>query len=381
VDKRLRILGIVAAVAVSILILSSPSRPIPLPDPTLSSNGTSDAVEILATGLEKPRSVDIASDGRIFVTEKIGKIRVIENNVLLDEPLAVLRTADVFDGGLLGVATHPNFANNHMLYVYYTYVKDDNLWNKVLRITESDNKLVDAITILDDIPGSRFSNGGVIKFGPDNKLYVATGSISDSLNVSQDMESLAGKVLRINDDGSIPEDNPFSDDMYDNHNTKLIYSLGFRNPQGMTWDNLGNMYVSDLGPGQNDEINVVTPASNFGWPHQECADDHTYTDAIVCYDPAIEPGGMIYYTGNKLDLDNKFIISSLRTSNLFEVDVYGDGISDNNLPTSQKTLLTGLGRIRDVNQDNNGNIYIITSNTDGKGFPDGDDDKLVRIVK
>ncbi|MFB5646182.1 MAG: PQQ-dependent sugar dehydrogenase, partial [Nitrosopumilaceae archaeon] len=225
-NKKFRIAGIVAALVVSIIIISSPSEPVPLPEPTTTIEGT-DSVEVLATNLEKPRAIGFADD-RIFVIEKIGKIRVIQNDMLLEEPLATLRTADVFDGGLIGIETHPDFANNHYLYVYYTYEEDGNLWNKILKIKESQNKLVEADVIFDKIPGSKFSNGGVIKFGPDGKLYVGTGSVSDSSHNPQELESLAGKILRLNDDGTIPSDNPFED--------SPVFSLGHRNPQGMAWD-------------------------------------------------------------------------------------------------------------------------------------------------
>ncbi len=364
-DKKFRIAGIIAALAVSIIILTSPSDPIPIPEPTTSPLG-SESVEVLASNLEKPRAISFADD-RIFVTEKIGRIRVIENNTLVEEPLATLRTANVFDGGLLGITTHPDFSNNHFLYVYYTYSENNELWNKILRITESDNKLQDAITIFDKIPGSEFSNGGIIKFGPDGKLYVATGSVSDSLHLSQDIQSMAGKILRLNDDGSIPDDNPFSN--------SPVYSLGLRNPQGMTWDNTGNLYVTDSGPSKNDEINIIKAGKNYGWPEQECSGNNDYEDSVMCFDPSIEPGGIVIYSGNKLAFENKMIMATLRASNLFTLDINEEGIE------SQKSILSGIGRLRDVNEGPDGNLYIITSNTDGKGFPDRSDDKLLRIVK
>ncbi len=364
-DKKFRIAGIIAALAVSIIILTSPSDPIPIPEPTTSPLG-SESVEVLASNLEKPRAISFADD-RIFVTEKIGRIRVIENNTLVEEPLATLRTANVFDGGLLGITTHPDFSNNHFLYVYYTYSENNELWNKILRIIESDNKLQDAITIFDKIPGSEFSNGGIIKFGPDGKLYVATGSVSDSLHLSQDIQSMAGKILRLNDDGSIPDDNPFSN--------SPVYSLGLRNPQGMTWDNTGNLYVTDSGPSKNDEINIIKAGKNYGWPEQECSGNNDYEDSIMCFDPSIEPGGIVIYSGNKLAFENKMIMATLRASNLFALDINEEGIE------SQKSILSGLGRLRDVNEGPDGNLYVITSNTDGKGFPDRSDDKLLRIVK
>ena len=229
-DKKIQVAAIVVAIVFSALVLTSPTDPIPLPIP--NSNSESDFVTILAENLDKPRAIAVSND-RIFVTEKDGMIKVIQNNTLLESPLATLRGADVFDGGLLGIALHPNFSTNHYMYVFLTYEEDDNLWNKILRITESDNKLQNAETILDKIPGSSFTNGGFMKFGPDEKLYVGTGTISDASHLPQDLDSLSGKILRLNDDGTIPDDNPFPN--------SFVYSLGHRNPQGMTWNDNGNL--------------------------------------------------------------------------------------------------------------------------------------------
>ena len=182
-NKKIRIAGIIAALIVSIVILTSPSSPPPIPEPP-KDNMKNQFVEILATNLEKPWSIDFA-DERIFISEKGGTIRVIDSGQLLDDPLVTLRTADVFDGGLLGITLHPNFSQNHILYAYYTYEEQGELWNKVIQIKESSNKIVEAKTILDKIPGSSFSNGGIIKFGPDSKLYIGTGSVSDFSHESQ----------------------------------------------------------------------------------------------------------------------------------------------------------------------------------------------------
>ena len=192
--KKIQVAVVVIAVTFSAFVLTSPSDPIPLPEPT--SKTKSDFVTILAENLDKPRAIAI-SDDRIFVTEKDGLIRVIQNNTLLDSPLAAFRAADVFDGGLLGIAVHPNFSENHYIYVFLTYEEDEKLWNKILRITESKNKLQNADTILDKIPGSSFTNGGFVKFGPDKKLYVGTGTISDSSHLPQSIDSLSGKNFKI----------------------------------------------------------------------------------------------------------------------------------------------------------------------------------------
>jgi len=363
VDKKIQIIAVIAVVIFSVFVLTSPSDPIPIPVPT--SNSESAFVIILAENLDKPRAIAI-SDDRIFVTEKDGSIRVIQDNSLLESPLATFRSANVFDGGLLGIALHPDFSNNHYIYVFLTYEEDGSLWNKILRITESENKLQDVEIIFDKIPGSSFTNGGFLKFGPDKKLYVGTGTISDSSHLPQDLDSLSGKILRLNDDGTIPNDNPFSD--------SPVYSLGHRNPQGMTWDNNGNMFVAEFGPEKNDEINLIQAGKNYGWPEQQCSGNDKFENPILCFDPSIEPGGILFYSGDRLDFESPFIMASMRATNLYQLD-FEEGLS------SQKSILSGIGRVRDVVQGTDGSLYVITSNTDGKGFPDRMDDKLLRIIK
>ena len=362
-DKRIRIAGIAAAIIFAILIWVSPSNPPPIPEPVTEYGN--EYVQILATNLEKPWAIGFADD-KIFVTEKVGRVRVIESGILLDDPLATLRTANVFDGGLLGIAVHPAFDRNHFIYVYYTYEKDGALWNKILRITESNNKLDAAKTIFDNIPGSVYNNGGIIKFGPDGKLYVGTGYVSDS-HGPQDIQSLEGKILRLNDDGTIPDDNPFSN--------SPVFSFGHMNPKGLGWDNVGNLFVTEMGPSKNDEINLVQSGGNYGWPEQECSGNEEFIDPIKCYDPAIEPGGIVFYYGDKIKLENSLVLASLRASHLFNLEI------DEGEVKSQKSILSGVGRIRDVAVGPDGYLYLITSNTDGKGFPDASDDKLLRIVK
>jgi len=364
-NKKIQIAAISGAILFSIFVLTSSDNEtsIPLPKPNLYSEN--DSVMILAENLDKPRAIAVY-DNRIFVTEKDGAIRVIENDQLLESPLATFRTPNVFDGGLLGIAVHPNFSDNNFLYVFLTYEENGNLWNKVLRITEENNKLKDVETIIDKIPGSSFYNGGFLKFGPDGKLYVGTGTVSDDSHLPQDVDSLAGKILRLNDDGTIPSDNPFTN--------SPVYSLGHRHTQGMTWDDQNNLYVAEFGPEKNDEINLIKSGKNYGWPEQQCSGNDDFENAILCYDPSIEPGGILFYSGDKINFESKFIMASMRASNLYQVD-FEEGLS------SQKSILSGNGRIRDVVAGSDGSIYVITSNTDGKGFPDRLDDKLLRILK
>ncbi len=364
-NKKIQIAAISGAILFSIFVLTSSDNETSIPLPKPNSYSENDAVMILAENLDKPRAIAVY-DNRIFVTEKGGTIRVIENDQLLESPLATFRTPNVFDGGLLGIAVHPNFSNNNFLYVFLTYEENGNLWNKVLRITEENNKLKDVEIIIDKIPGSSFYNGGFLKFGPDGKLYVGTGTVSDDSHLPQDINSLAGKILRLNDDGTIPSDNPFTN--------SPVYSLGHRHTQGMTWDDQNNLYVAEFGPEKNDEINLIKSGKNYGWPEQQCSGSPDFENAILCYDPSIEPGGILFYSGEKIEFESKFIMASMRASNLYQVD-FEDGLS------SQKSILSGNGRIRDVVEGSDGSLYVITSNTDGKGFPDGLDDRLLRILK
>ena len=363
-DKKTRIIAIAAAVAASIIIISSPSNPIVIPQPTSSPTGT-DAVQIVATNLQKPWAMSFA-DNKIFFTEKVGRIRVIDNGTLVNDSVADLHVADITDAGLLGIALHPDYAKNHFIYVYYTYKDGDNLWNKVLRITESNDRITDAKVILDRIPGAEFDNGGVIKFGPDKKLYIGTGDATDQ-NSTQDLKSLAGKILRLNDDGSIPQDNPFPN--------SPVYSYGHRNPQGLAWDDKGNLYETEEGPTRNDEINLIKPGRDYGWPTLECSGSQESQAALVCYNPSIGPAGIVYYQAGKLDIKNSLVLATLLGHSLYQLPTGNDTILE------QKIILDGVGRIRDVNEGPDGYLYILTSNTDGRGFPGSNDDKLLRIVK
>ena len=363
--RKFQIIGIVGALIFSAVILTSPSNPPPIPEPTIQ-NVSTDSVEIVATNFEKPWSIAFA-DERIFVSEKTGKIHIITPSGLVDSPLITLHTPEIFGGGLLGITTHPNFENNHFLYAYYTYEKNEKLWNKVIRITEENNKAIEVITTLDEIPGSAFSNGGVIKFGPDGKLYVGTGSISDLLDESQNLDSLAGKILRLNDDGTIPADNPFEG--------SYIFSYGHRNPTGFAWNMQGIMYATESGPTKNDEINLISAGSNYGWPEVQCyAQNENFVNPLKCFDPGLEPGGIIFYSGDKLDIGNHMIMASQKATNLFKVEINDNGVN-------LERMLSGVGRIRDVAQGPDGYVYILTTNTDGKAFPAPDDDKLLRLLK
>ena len=358
-------------IIVSILTMKfSPSEtlvPLPAPVSNLSNLTNTSGVEIIAEGLQAPRSIDISNDGRIFISEKRGSIRVVDNGTLLTEPVGDIKAENIGDAGLLGLTLHPNFTQNHLFYVYYTYSNSTGLFNKVLMLKESNNRIIDSKTILDGIPGNDYRDGGRIKFGLDGKLYVSTGDASIP-ELSQDLNSLAGKILRINEDGTIPQDNPFSN--------SAVYAYGFRNAQGLAWaPNSGALYSSDQGGAGNDEINLISPGKNYGWPHEECnssGDDNLYTPPLVCFNPSLEPSGIAFAFSNKLGYQNHLIVATLKGSHLRDID-FDSG--------SQNTILVGYGRIIDLVESEDGSIYVLTSNTDGRALPQQGDDKILRLTK
>ena len=358
-------------IIVSILTMKfSPSEtlvPLPAPVSNLSNLTNSSGVEIIAEGLQAPRSIDISKDGRIFVSEKRGSIRVVDNGTLLTEPVGDIKAENIGDAGLLGLTLHPNFTQNHLFYVYYTYSNSTGLVNKVLMLTESNNRIIDSKTILDGIPSDEYRDGGRIKFGPDGKLYVSTGDASIP-ELSQDLDSLAGKILRTNEDGTIPQDNPFSN--------SPVYAYGFRNVQGLAWaPNSGALYSSDQGGTGNDEINLISPGKNYGWPHEECNssdDDNRYTPPVLCFNPSLEPSGIAFAFSNKLGYQNHLIVATLKGSHLRDID-FDSG--------SQNTILVGYGRIIDLVESEDGSIFVLTSNTDGRALPQQGDDKILRLTR
>jgi glucose/arabinose dehydrogenase len=334
------------------------------PNPVPNNNITE-----IAQNLEVPWALDFLPDGSMIFTERPGRIRLIENGILLGEPVATLDVATVGESGLMGLAVDPDFKSNNYIYVYYTYFKDQNktvMLNRVSRFKLENRKAVGETIILDNIPGGLgdqgFHNGGRIKFGPDGSLYITTGEGGVSEN-AQNLNSLGGKILRINKDGSVPEGNPFPN--------SPVYSLGHRNPQGLAWHTgSGKLFASEHGSVGNDELNLIVPGKNYLWPDKQCTDEED--PAVVCFTDTIAPSGMSFY-GNKLYL------SGLRGTQVREITF--DANADNVI--SQQTFLVGYGRIRDVVIKDD-KMYVLTSNKDGRGIlstslPSGNDDRILMI--
>jgi len=356
-DRRLRIAGIAGALAVSAAILLSPSQGVPLPEPTTTPEGGSGSVAVLATGLDEPRAIAVSGDA-VYIAERDGAIRAVEGGSLSERALITLRAAGRHDAGLVGLAAHPDPPAGPALYAYVTYEEGGELWNRVMWIRHGDGRAVDVGTVIDGLPAAEFANGGAMAFGPDGMLYVGTGSAPGSPGEGG---PLAGKILRVDPDGSVPPDNPVAG--------SAVYASGFRDPRGIAWGVDGTMLVADAGPSKNDEITIVSAGAHHGWPDEVCSGG-VHVGAAACFDPALGIGGIAVYAGGPLGGAGAVMAASLRAGTIHSVDVSTG---------EQGTVFGGLGRMRDVAAAPGGSLYAITSNTDSGGFAGGGDDRLVRV--
>ncbi len=337
-------------------------------------------IEMVASGLEVPWSMVFAPDKRMLITERPGRIRVIENGTLKDKPLAVI--ADVVaegESGLLGMTLHPNFSNNKWLYVCYTTHGADGLKEVVKRYRETGDGLAEEKIIIDSIPAGQFHDGCRLKFGPDGKLYITTGDATKR-DLSQRLDSLGGKTLRVNDDGSIPDSNPF---INQKNARPEIWSYGHRNSQGLDWQpGTGLMFQTEHGPsgfdgpGGGDEVNIVEAGKNYGWPiiHHRMKKEGMESP-ILEYTPAVAPSGATFYRGNAIpEWHNDFFFACLKGERIIRVRFDGRRVVE-----TEDLLKNSYGRLRDVAEGPDGALYFATSNRDGRGRPTPDDDRIMRI--
>jgi glucose/arabinose dehydrogenase len=327
-------------------------------------------VETVLDNSRAPWSIDITDNGDIFFTERGGLVRVLRPGQAEPETIRELPDSDTAEGGTLGLVLDPNFSTNHYIYIYYTTGQPQ---NRISRFRFNGQQLVEEKILIDNIPGAEFHNGGRIAFGPDGKLYAGTGD-GRQPELAQDNSSLAGKILRIASNGDIPVDNPDPD--------SYVYSIGHRNVQGLAWDQDNKLYATEHGPRARDEINRIKPGANYGWPRVKGHLELGSGDAPVAdYRNPVRssgsvtwaPSGAAFYTGNSLpsQWQDTFLLAGLRSQSLWRYDSGSDQL--------QRLMHEEYGRLRDVHQGPDGNLYILTSNRDGRGNPVKNDDRILRI--
>jgi aldose sugar dehydrogenase len=347
---------------------------------TAPQSGTRFKIEKVVGGLEVPWSIVWAPDGRMILTERPGRVRVVEKGTLRPKPLLVVSDVERSgESGLMSVALHPQFSSNRFLYLSYAYASGGGVRVRVVRYREDPEGLVDRKVIIEDLPAAQFHAGCRIRFGSDGKLYITTGDATRR-DLAQKLDSLAGKTLRLNDDGTVPQDNPF----VGQQNARAeIWSLGHRNAQGMDWQPESNlMFQTEHGPSGfdgpegGDEINIVEKGKNYGWPtihHNETRPG--LESPVVEYTPACAPASGMFYRGSAFPkFKSNFFLGCLRGQMLIRV------VFDGRRMAGQEGVVKEYGRIRDVAEGPDGFLYFSTSNRDGRGKPTEDDDRILRLV-
>lgn len=333
----------------------------------------------MATRLVAPWAIDFAPDGRVFLTERPGRIRVIINGQLQTEPWMTLNVAATGEAGLLGLALDPQFSQNGLAYAAYTFrTQSGSLQNRLVRLREDPTTRTGVMerVLLDEAAGGQLHDGGRVEVGPDGKVYWTLGETFNR-QLAQDLSSLNGKILRVNSDGTIPEDNPFPG--------SPIYSYGHRNPQGLAWQpGTGRLYETEHGPSGEkgccqDEVNLIEPGKNYGWPVISGGETHEAMET-----PVLQSGTSVTWAPTGA----AFVNSGPWTGSLVFTGLLGQTLYRVSLePGNPRAVLSfdqylqrQYGRLRDVAEGPDGALYVLTNNRDGRGSPIADDDRVLRIV-
>lgn len=348
--------AIVALVCAAIFYFSRDRFPGPLRvDGDISATGT----ETIASNLNSPWSIAFFGDTALISSRNTGELLELLPGGQTRTILTVEDSVHRGEGGLLGLAAY----DNNYLYAYYTTSVDNRVVRYKIEGEAGNLSLEDEEVILSGLPAASVHNGGRIAFGPDGLLYITVGDAGNPSS-AQDLDSLGGKILRINPNGDIPSDNPFEG--------SPVYSYGHRNPQGIAWGEDGTMYATEFGQNTWDELNVIRPRGNYGWPEVEGGDECPWNADCMYTGPVqkwatkdASPSGIAYASEN-------LYIANLRGAVLRVV-----GTDD--LKSEATYFKNELGRIRDATIAPDGRLWVVTNNTDGRGNPREGDDRIISI--
>ncbi len=332
--------------------------------------------EVVATGLEVPWGLAFLPGNDVLVTERPGRVRLIRAGALVEAPVATVQTGSADEGGLLGIAAHPEVASNGLFYLYVTTAQGEEISNRVDQWKLSADRTAATFekTIFGPIPAAKFHDGGRIRFGPDGMLYVGTGD-SREPSLSQKLDSSAGKLLRLMPDGTVPSDNPFPGNP--------TYLLGIRNLQGFDWREAGVLYVTDHGPSGellrfgHDEVSVARAGQNLGWADiYSCESKEGMVSPVLTFDTAAPPGGAAVYTGDAIaGWKGSLLFGTLGSRHLHRVTFDGDALASHEV-----YLQDAHGRLRETVMGPDGHLYVTTSNCDGRGTCPAEKDQVLRVL-
>jgi glucose/arabinose dehydrogenase len=318
--------------------------------------------EVIASGLRAPWALKFLPDGRILFTEREGRVRVIDSGKLLDEPALVIRDIKSWSKmGLLGLVLDPDFAANPYVYLSECYGASDRQgqnWVRVVRYRHADNHLIEPRILIDKIPCFHNHAGGRLLFGPDGKLYITAGDADQPL-LTQRLDALNGKILRINPDGSIPSDNPFVDRKDAN---PAVWSYGHRNSQGLAFvPGTDQLLETEHGPDGGDEINFIHKGRNYGWPF--VTHDRSATgveNPLWQFTPSVAPADCVVYDGQMYPaLRGDLLVACLRGECILRVHLDGTRIA-----WVERLIHEQFGRLREVTVAPDGALWITTSEFD-----------------
>lgn len=375
-----RALGAVLAAAAVSGGCSRAASPAPAKADYPTRSGAVLEVSTFVSGLEVPWSLAFTSPSRLLVTERPGRIRVVQDGVLQSRPLATLPDVQARgETGLMGIALSPDYDRSREIFLCYAYDTADGAAVRVARFRDDGASISDRRVLVEGIPATHLHAGCRLRFGPDRKLYVTTGDATDG-RIAQDLASLGGKTLRLNPDGSIPPDNPFPG--------SPVFSYGHRNSQGLDWDPRSGLLVETEhgpsgfdGPGGGDEVNIVEAGKNYGWPIVHHRESHEgMVSPILEYTPAVAPSGASFSVGRLLPtFRGDFFFATLRGKRLIRVRF--DPKDPRRVLETEEYFRDVYGRLRDVVSGPDGALYVSTSNRDGRGRPHPGDDRILRIVE